>query len=255
MATIYRTTDLAKWGAGKGSNLTPAEVDNNFYEIRSDVQDLKDNPPTAAGISNIEVIGTQMKIFLSNGDSYGPYTLPYLMFKSRGDWAPATLYNILDLVVVPQQGLFLVNINHESDATFDPNKVVDTTPAYTLVFPETAYIYDISFFYPGKPGLGIDSSGYMAAHSPARPILFQQDLTGSVANLRIAPAAALSFPICKNGVEVGSVDFALGEVAGTFTFDNDVTFAAGDVISLSVPTAGLDANARDLNVTFIALRE
>lgn len=31
--TVYRTDDNARWGAGKGSNLTPAEVDLNFWGV------------------------------------------------------------------------------------------------------------------------------------------------------------------------------------------------------------------------------
>ena len=30
---LYRTDDPARWGIGKGANLTPAEVDGNFREL------------------------------------------------------------------------------------------------------------------------------------------------------------------------------------------------------------------------------
>jgi hypothetical protein len=39
--TVYRTDDVARWGAGKGSNLTPAEVDVNFWGI---IQRLRASP-------------------------------------------------------------------------------------------------------------------------------------------------------------------------------------------------------------------
>lgn len=252
MAIIYRTTGA--WGAGKGSNLTPAEVDNNFNELKNDIEDILANPPAAAGISNIEVIGTQMKIYLSNGDSYGPYTLPYVMFKSKGDWQPNTIYAILDLLTVPQKGLYLVNVDHESEAEFDPDLMIGGVPVYTLVFPEYTYIYDIAFFYPGKPGFGIASGGYMLAHMFCRDILFTAGLPDSMAKLRVAPTTDMFFPIYVNTTQVGELAFAAGSRDGVFTFDNSVQMQVGNVMNVGAPADGLDADARDLTVTFIGMR-
>lgn len=252
MAITYRTT--GPWGAGKGSNLTPTEVDTNFKTLKDEIDALTGSPPTAVGISNIEVIGTQMKIFLSDGTSYGPYTLPYVMFHSRGDWAPDTLYSTLDLITVPQKGLYLVNKDHESGDEFDPDLVVDGVPAYSLVFPELSYIYDIAFFYPGKPGFGIASGGYMLAHMFCRDILFAAGLTDSLAKLRVAPAADMSFPIYVNTTEIGTLTFAAGVTDGVFTFDDAVQMQVGDILNVGPAAAGLDADARDLTVTFIGMR-
>lgn len=222
----------------------------------SRIVNLEDNPPTAAGISNIQVIGSQLTIFLSNGDSFGPFTLPIAQFVFRGDYVPGQHYNELDIVSVPQQGLFLVRIGHDTSPTdpFDPDATdVDSNALYQLIFGEDVYIYDFGFFYPGKPGLGINSGGYMAAHLVTRKILMPTGLTGSIAKLRVAPDADLSFDILHGGTTVGSVDFATGETDGTFTFTADVTLEVGDLLILSPPVA-LNNAAKDLTVTFVATR-
>jgi hypothetical protein len=41
MAIVYRTDDGARWGAGKVSNLAPAEVDVNFWEVVQRLVSLK----------------------------------------------------------------------------------------------------------------------------------------------------------------------------------------------------------------------
>ncbi len=76
LGLIFRT--IGAWGAGKGSNLTAAEVDGNFYAIDQYLADLDDNPPTAVSVSNITQSGSgsNITIWLSNGSSYGPFSLP-----------------------------------------------------------------------------------------------------------------------------------------------------------------------------------
>lgn len=254
MAIIFRTSDPAKWGAGKGSNLSPQEVDNNFFEIVQQIESLLANLPQPAEISNIEVIGTQMMIYLSNGDHYGPYTLPYVVYRYRGEWKPNETYSFLDMVTVKQRGLYFVNINHTSDAAFDPDRTINGNPVYTLMFGESAYIYDIGFFYPMRPGQGIGAGGYMAAHLLLRAITLPSGLPGSAAKLRIAPAADLSFAIKdQDGSSLGILTFSAGETDGVFTFNDDWQGEPGDYLYLAPPDA-LDDAARDLMVTLSAIR-
>jgi hypothetical protein len=90
MTTTYRTAGA--WGAGKGSNLTAAEVDGNFYGLDQRIADLEGNPPAPNEISNITVTGTQMTIYLEGGASFGPFTLPQANFRPSivKSIAPAT---------------------------------------------------------------------------------------------------------------------------------------------------------------------
>jgi hypothetical protein len=42
--TVYRTDDKARWDAGKGSNITPAEVDLNFWGVIQRLISDRDQP-------------------------------------------------------------------------------------------------------------------------------------------------------------------------------------------------------------------
>lgn len=254
MAMLYRTDDPGKWGTGKGANLTPGEVDNNFWEIIQRLVSLETDPPEAASISNIEVIGTQMMIYLSDGTQYGPYTLPVASFRFRGKWIAGNTYTVLDLVTVKQSGLYRVNINHTADATFDPARTIGGNPVYTLVFGELAYVYNFGLFYPMRPGQGIASDSYMAARLFEYGVILSAGLPGSLAKLRVPPALDLSFPIRdQDDTDLGSIDFTAGNPVGTFTFDADWTGEIGDYVYVAPPDV-IDDAARDLMVTIVGTR-
>ncbi len=70
----YRTTGA--WGSGKGSNLTAAEVDGNFHDLASRLEDLEGDPPAPNQIANITQSGNTITIHLEGGESFGPFTLP-----------------------------------------------------------------------------------------------------------------------------------------------------------------------------------
>ncbi|MBB2698972.1 UNVERIFIED_ORG: hypothetical protein GGI66_003649 [Rhizobium esperanzae] len=70
----YRTSGA--WGAGKGSNLTPAEVDENFNDLDGRVSELEGNPPTANQIADITQVGDQITIVMDDASTFGPFTLP-----------------------------------------------------------------------------------------------------------------------------------------------------------------------------------
>ena len=60
---LYRTQDLARWGAGKGSNLLPVEIDENNWEIEGRLQAVEAAAGEAAnGIANVTVTGSQMTV-------------------------------------------------------------------------------------------------------------------------------------------------------------------------------------------------
>jgi hypothetical protein len=135
MDLIFRT--LGAWGPGKGANLTPSEVDTNFWELAQAIVDLTANPALPVGIASIAVSGTQMTITLTDGTVLGPFTLPVLTFRWRGEWQPFTSYAVLDVFTVLNTGIYMVQIAHTTDAAFDANLLVPPTtgsPAYLMLF-------------------------------------------------------------------------------------------------------------------------
>lgn len=116
------------WGPGKGSNLTPAELDANTHELRSELDDVIANPPTANSIETITQVGYTWTITLTDGTVLGPYPIPVAQFRWRGEWTPNTLYYELDVFRVTDVGLFSVMADHLSDAVFDGQAIGGSPP-------------------------------------------------------------------------------------------------------------------------------
>lgn len=135
MDITFRT--LGPWGPGKGTNLQPSEVDSNFWSVAQAILDLQENPSLPNGIASITVAGTQMTIYLNDGSVMGPFTLPVLVFRWRGEWEASTAYEALDVFTVFQTGIFMVQAAHLSGSVFDPNLTVDGAPAYLQLFGST----------------------------------------------------------------------------------------------------------------------
>ncbi len=128
--TIYRT--VGAWGAGKGANLTPAEVDENFYGHEQRIGELEDNPPEGVGIASIEVTGTTMTFTMTDATTRGPFPLPYAVFRFTDELVHGVTYQPLDMFVVQQgnpvtDGLYMVLSSYTSPpaTTEDPNPAFD----------------------------------------------------------------------------------------------------------------------------------
>src|SRR5215472_5261132 len=116
----FRT--LGPWGSGKGANLQPSEVDNNFWSLGQAIVNLENNPALPNSIASISVSGTQMTIYLSDGTALGPYMLPVLTFRWRGEWQQITAYAELDVFTVKDVGIFLVLIDFVSSTEFQADE-------------------------------------------------------------------------------------------------------------------------------------
>lgn len=127
MTINFRTSGA--WGPGLGRNLTAAEVDGNFYDLDTRVDDLETNPPTPNDISGVSISGSQLSFTLVDGTVLGPVSMPILTWAWRGEWAPTTIYEALDTFVVTGVGLFMVLVDHTSAATFDPDATGGSPPA------------------------------------------------------------------------------------------------------------------------------
>ena len=130
---VFRTSGA--WGPGKGADLDPVEVDRNFFALASEILALQQNPSSANGIASVTVNGTQMTIGLTDGTQLGPFTLPVLTFRWRGEWLIETDYFTLDVVKVDNVGIFLVQVQHTSDSvSFDPTLTINGTLVYVQLF-------------------------------------------------------------------------------------------------------------------------
>jgi hypothetical protein len=144
MDLTFRT--LGPWGAGKGSDLYASEVDNNFWSLAQAIVDLTNNPATPNGIESISVSGTQMTITLHDGTVLGPYTMPVLTFRWRGEYEAGAIYAVLDVFTVRtgnpsiadistvRYGIFMVQIALSDAPLFDPDLTVDGAPVFLQLY-------------------------------------------------------------------------------------------------------------------------
>jgi hypothetical protein len=115
MALVYRTP--GPWGPGLAENLSPAQVDNNFWQL---VNDIAAKATQGVGISNFIVSGNLFTVLLTDHTLLGPYPLPIAQIAFRGEWQPTTGYVTND--IFSQAGsTYIVLQNHISQTVFDPN--------------------------------------------------------------------------------------------------------------------------------------
>lgn len=105
--------------------------------------------------------------------------------------------------------------------------------------------YDIAGSTLSKP----TDAAVLMRFSVNRPFRLPAGLTGSNAESTVAPTAAKSYPIKKNGASIGSIDFALGANDATFTFAANVDFVVDDYLTVEAP-ATADATHDGLAWTF-----
>jgi hypothetical protein len=266
---IFRTVDMLRWGAagglGTGGNLSPLQFDENMWAFLTRIQALENNPPEAISILNFTVIGSQFEVNMTDGSTRGPFDLPIATFRDVGEWINDLPLLPLDFFSVINRGWYRTLIGHTTPAApavFDPDAIDEDSGSptfgqklYQLVFGEDAYIYVIGFFFPGRPGLGIEDGEPMAAHEFVHPVKFPAGLPGCVVKLKTACSADMSFPLQKNyTTNIGTVNILAGQTVGTFTFAADVSFAVADVVAVLKPTGGVDVGARALTITFNGVR-
>jgi hypothetical protein len=167
VAILYRTAGA--WGAGNGANLTPAQVDNNFWEVVGRLVDLETGAVASVNnILNISLVGTQLTVTMDDFSQFGPFTVPIAAFHWRGAWAVDTDYSELDLFYSTGSGVFMVLLDHTSDAyTFDAAYLVDGQPAYQQLFPDMISFLNLT----DAPDTYYDYAGYYVTVNDAEDAL------------------------------------------------------------------------------------
>lgn len=279
----YRTAGT--WGAGKGSDLTPAEVDNNFKAIVDAFAAL--DIPAGVGIESITSDGSTFTVHMTDASSQGPFNLPVASLRFRGDWAPATDYIKFDFVLDAGTGLYLVNLAHTSDADFDPARQIGGVDVYRLVLPVTggggggtlAGLTDVEFgsdapaegdmlrYRGGKwvdeaPTISIPffwrgiltDDCVLLEFAPAEDFALPAALPGSTGVCRTNPASsAATISLQKNGVEFGTLTFD-GAGDPTYTAAAPAAFVGGADILTIKGQASADAAFADVFGTLFGTR-
>lgn len=253
MAIVYRTN--GDWGSGKGSPLTAAEVDENFYDLDQRVEDLETNGVQPNNIASIQVIGSQMTIFMEDYSTFGPFTLPIALFHWRDIWQTETDYNELDLFYVIGQGLYMVRLDHTSDVyEFDENAMnEESEPLYTKLFgiPGFQTWYDIPIFIPGMPGNG----ALVYKHIAPREWYLDEDESECPISAGTLPTAdPAEFDIRKNDVSIGALEIYPGGAYFMNLDSSPVQFAKDDVLDIYAPSPQ-DATLADVSIVIDGLRE
>lgn len=265
--SIVFKNDDTRWGSGTGSGvdgkLTSLQFDENNYHLKTAVETLQGAVPKA--ISSITYLANAIQVNYNDNTSDGPFPLPVALINPVGEWMPNTHYNYLDLFNVGGQGVFLVLLEHTSDATFDANATdgtTDNSPLYQLWAPLRDINYDIAFSIMGNIE-GSTARLLLGEYILPRSIVMAQDLDGAYAFLGVATSVEdLDLSIEKNGEEIGTITFSpgvntqgtdgLGQFA-TISFPSEISFDAGDRIAIRGPTSA-DADAADLSITLPATR-
>lgn len=248
----FRTTDLARWGIGKGAPLTKDEVDTNFWLVLQYVAQAMADVANPHQIASITVANNQMTIQLDDETSFGPYDLPEAAFRWTGAFVGGFSYKRFDILTA-SDGAYLVLRDHTSATTFDPNASDMTGALYALMF---AYqnIFDVGFFFPGIVGQAVPAGQPMFGFQFRRDAYLPANLPNSGASFITNPSALWSVDIEKNGVLIGTYTFdpnSSSAPEGFFDFATDVQFNAGDVLTV-FPPASLDATAAGFALTFAA---
>jgi hypothetical protein len=169
-----------------------------------------------------------------------------------GPYEAAAEYSRYDLFTADGT-LYLVLLAHTAPTTFNPDLTQSGSPVYAEVMPfPTAY--DLGLFVPAQPGFGIASNEPIWEFSCTRPFTLVAGLTDSRATLRTATTTEIAMTLQKDGSSIGTVTFEAAQTVGIFTFASDVSFVAGNVLSLIRPVS-IDATARNMSVTIVGRRD
>lgn len=97
--------------------------------------------------------------------------------------------------------------------------------------PRGGDVYDIAIWDNNRPA----SSEILYEFTFTRSVAFEAGLTTSRGKSRVAATASSVFSLQKNGVEFGTMTFALGTTTATFAAASQTTFAADDVLTVVAP--------------------
>lgn len=237
MTQTYRTDDLARWGTGQGFNLSPAQVDINFWDLVQRMIAQEARPDPSAGIDHFSISGTMMYVHMTDDTVLGPYQLPVAIFRDRGEWAPSTPYSVMDTFSI-NGGLWVVIFDHTSGATFDEGANDGAGHDYYQLMLQTPGSSLPSGGAPGQLLLKATATDYavMWGYTDAGNVTFEPatdsaltsdnvaDALEEIAATAIATAADIPYePSTASGLTSDNVQDALDELGELGDGDGIIT--------------------------------
>lgn len=232
-----------------GHPLTAAEFDANTTEFDTRLTAIETNPKRPRQFTSVSLAGLAYTFHLDDGSSLAPVAAPVLEIRFRGAWFPGTDYEPMDFVVVDAGNIYSVLIEHTSDTTFDPNRLIGGLPAYNQIWAAQETIYDIEFVFDGAlVDMAAGGLNFLALRAFTVPVL------GGLAYLKAAPTFANQvLPIYHNTTAIGSVTFLVGAHVGTVVITAATSIPVGDRLTVGVPGT-TDPSAAGMTVAFAASR-
>lgn len=106
--------------------------------------------------------------------------------------------------------------------------------------------YDIGFAIEAAPLAG----EIVARYVTPRAFTLPSGATTSIAKAGVAATGSTVFTMKKNGSSFGTVTFAASGTSGTFSVASLVSFAAGDIITITAPDPA-DATCASIGITLV----
>lgn len=114
-------------------------------------------------------------------------------------------------------------------------------------YVDTKLSYDLATYVVDKP----TANEVILRFRAARAFTIAADQTNAQFKAATAATASATFNIAKNGTSIGTAVFAAGSTVATINFAAAVSFAIGDVLSITAP-ATADATLANIDVTLLA---
>ncbi|KEC73137.1 hypothetical protein RLPCCGM1_c1253 [Rhizobium leguminosarum bv. phaseoli CCGM1] len=213
------------WGAGKGSNLTPAEVDANFYDLDGRVAELEDNPPGPNQIADITQVGDQITIVMEDASTFGPFTLP----RSLSRPSITTAVSGLTLTPDPTQIGCYFRCTNDSGCEVTISDVPSAFPVDSELYFRQEGDEQISFDPGGSSTLNIPA-GYNAFSAGRGAVVVAKkvgtltwDLFGDLEPSGGASAAPFELIVAATDE---TTDITTGTAKATFRMPDGVTLTA-----------------------------
>jgi len=124
-----------------------------------------------------------------------------------------------------------------------------SVPAYTYTVTgsgRASVTTTVSGSYTGSPTASLVIQRYVFADT----VTFPAGLTGSQGTAGVTATATATYSIRKNGMAAGTMVFAAGALAATFTMTLATTYLAGDILTIVAP-ASADATLANIAWTLV----